>query len=452
MGKNMISRRTILRGFGTAIALPWLEAMTSKPALGSGVFHGAHNQAPIRAAFMYVPNGMHMEDWTPDDKGTGYQLPRTLKELQKHKEHFNVLSGLTLNGGRSLGDGPGDHARSVASFLTGAHPKKTNGANIKNGQSIDQFIAEAIGKQTRLPSLELGTEASAKAGNCDSGYSCVYTSNMSWRTETSPMAKEVNPRKVFERLFGSEDAQAAEQMNHVREKYRKSILDFAQEEAKSLHKKLGNGDRRKLDEYLYAVREIERQLDSVEKLDTVESEVPDFPRPKGMPREFADHVKLMLDMMVLAFQTDSTRVATFMFTNAGSNRPYRNLDIKRGHHTLSHHGRNKEKQAQIAKINRYHCSLFNYFLDRLSSIKEGEGTLLDNSMIVYGSGIGDGNRHNHHDLPILLAGKGGGQIETGRHLQYRRDTPLTNLYLTMLNKMGVQVDSFSDSSGLINNL
>lgn len=452
MNKNTISRRTVLHGFGTAIALPLLEAMSPNAALGSGVARGAVKQAPVRAAFMYVPNGMHMQDWKPRQTGTDYEMPRTLKELEKHRDHFNVLSGLTLNGGRALGDGPGDHARSVASFLTGAHPKKTHGANIRNGQSVDQVVAEAIGKQTRLASLELGTESSAKAGRCDSGYSCVYTSNMSWRTETSPMAKEVNPRKVFERLFGSEDAQAAQKMNHLREKYRKSILDFAQEEANSLHKKLGTGDRRKLDEYLYAVREIERQLETVEKLDTDESEVPDFPRPKGMPREFADHVKLMLDMMVLAFQTDSTRVATFMFTNAGSNRPYRNLDIRRGHHDLSHHGRNEDKQKQIAQINRYHCSLFNYFLDRLSSIQEGERTLLDNSMIVYGSGIGDGNRHNHHDLPILLAGKGGGQIETGRHLSYRRDTPLTNLYLTMLNKMGIGAESFSDSTGLIKDI
>jgi hypothetical protein len=452
MTQNLISRRTILRGAGIAIGLPWLEAMSSNAVLGSSSMIGIPKAAPVRAAFLYVPNGMHMPDWKPKETGTDFELPKTLQQIEKHRHNINVLSGLSLNGGRALGDGPGDHARSVASFLTGAHPFKTNGANIKNGQSVDQAAAEKIGKHTKLPSLELGTESSAKAGNCDSGYSCVYTSNLSWRTETSPVAKETNPRKVFERLFGGQDAQAAAKMNHLREKYRKSILDFAQEEANSLHTRLGTGDRRKLDEYLYAVRQIEQRLESVEKLDQVETYVPDFPRPEGVPREYAEHVKLLFDMMVLAFQTDSTRVVSFMFTNAGSNRPYRNLGIRRGHHDLSHHGKDKDKQKQIAEINRFHCSLLGYFLDQMSSIKEGERTLLDNSMILYGSGISDGNRHNHDDLPILLAGNAGGQIETGRHIKYRHDTPLTNLYLTMLDKLGAPTKTFGDSTGPIENL
>ena len=443
MSNHKLTRRTVLRGLGAAIALPWLEGMTSTTraaisADGSG--------APLRLAYFFVPNGMHMPDWVPDQEGPLEKLPAIMQPLAEHKSRLTVLSGLTLNGGRALGDGPGDHARCVASYLTGAHPYKTDGKNIKNGISIDQAAAVVVGDQTRFPSLELGTEPSSQGGRCDSGYSCVYTSNMSWRTPTSPMTKETNPQALFDRLFGSGEVAEDQQGQQRRSRYRKSILDLVSDEAQDLQKRLGSADRRKLDEYLYAVRQIERDIDQSEKLETMETGVDDFPRPAGRPKEFADHIRLMMDLMVLAMQTDSTRVMTYMFTNAGSNRSYPNIDVRAGHHNLSHHGNDKEKQAQISKINQHHAMIFCHFLDRLAATPDGDGTLLDHSMIMYGSGLADGNRHAHHDLPILLAGGACGTIKPGRHVHYRKDTPLANLYLAMLHRLGDQANSFSDST------
>jgi hypothetical protein len=402
---------------------------------------------PLRAAFLFVPNGMQMPDWTPAEEGQLTALPPILQPLEAYRSSLTVLSGLTLNGGRALGDGPGDHARCVASFLTGAHPHKTDGKDIRNGISVDQEAANAIGHHTRFPSLELGTEPSSQGGRCDSGYSCVYTSNMSWRTATSPMTKESNPRAVFDRLFGTGRPEEDLQGLTRRARYRKSILDSSAEEAQGLRRKLGSRDQAKLDEYLYAVRQIEGRIDQMEKLTRGESGVPDFPRPAGVPKQFDDQVRLLLDMMVLAMQTDSTRILTFMFTNAGSNRGYPDIGVPSGHHTLSHHGNDPEKLAQISKINRHHVTLLAHFLDRLAASEEAGGTLLERSMIVYGSAIGDGNRHNHDHLPILLAGHGSGTIKPGRHLRFPEETPLTNLYLGMLRRMGVEAESFSDSSG-----
>jgi len=443
MPDHKLTRRTVLRGLGTAIALPWLEGMTSTAraavsADGSG--------APLRLAYFFVPNGMHMPDWVPEQEGPLEKLPAILQPLAEHKSKLTVLSGLTLNGGRALGDGPGDHARCVASYLTGAHPYKTDGKNIKNGISIDQAAALVVGGQTRFPSLELGTEPSSQGGRCDSGYSCVYTSNMSWRTPTSPMTKETNPQALFDRLFGSGEVAEDQQGQQRRSRYRKSILDLVSDEAQSLQKRLGSADRRKLDEYLYAVRQIERDIAQSEKLDTTETGVDDFPRPAGRPKEFADHVRLMMDLMVLAMQTDSTRVMSYMFTNAGSNRSYPSIDVRAGHHNLSHHGNDKEKQAQISKINQHHASIFCHFLDRLASTPDGDGTLLDHSMIMYGSGLADGNRHAHHDLPILLAGNACDTIKPGQYIRYPKDTPLANLYLGMLRRLGDEANSFADST------
>ena len=421
MSNHKLTRRTVLRGLGAAIALPWLEGMTSTTraaisADGSG--------APLRLAYFFVPNGMHMPDWVPDQEGPLEKLPAIMQPLAEHKSRLTVLSGLTLNGGRALGDGPGDHARCVASYLTGAHPYKTDGKNIKNGISIDQAAAVVVGDQTRFPSLELGTEPSSQGGRCDSGYSCVYTSNMSWRTPTSPMTKETNPQALFDRLFGSGEVAEDQQGQQRRSRYRKSILDLVSDEAQDLQKRLGSADRRKLDEYLYAVRQIERDIDQSEKLETMETGVDDFPRPAGRPKEFADHIRLMMDLMVLAMQTDSTRVMTYMFTNAGSNRSYPNIDVRAGHHNLSHHGNDKEKQAQISKINQHHAMIFCHFLDRLAATPDGDGTLLDHSMIMYGSGLADGNRHAHHDLPILLAGGACGTIKPGAAMfHYRKGHP-----------------------------
>ncbi len=442
-----ISRRTILRGMGTALSLPLLQAMIPRTALGTAV-----GESPKRLAFIYVPNGMHMPDWTPDSEGPLDKLPSTLQPLEKHKSRLNVLSGLTLNGGRALGDGPGDHARSVASFLTGAHPQKTDGKDIRNGISVDQVAADKIGRQTRFASLELGCEPSSQGGRCDSGYSCVYTSNMSWRSETQPMAKEINPRSVFDRLFGNEVDVERKKSRTLRDENRKSILDFVQEDASSLKRRSGAVDKQKLDEYLHAVREIERRVEESEKLASRETDVPDFPRPAGVPADKDEHIRLMFDMMVLAMQTDTTRVLSFMITNAGSNRSYREIGASEGHHSLSHHGGNKDKQAKIAKINRHHVTQLAYFFDKLAAVKEGERSLLDNSMIVYGSGLGDGNRHNHDDLPILLAGAGGGAIKAGRHLEYRKDTPLTNLYLSLLDYAGAPTEKLADSTGRLDGL
>ena len=399
-----ISRRIALRGLGTAIALPWMEAMTSPAPLIAGFTNRVPvERAPVRMAFLYVPNGMHMPDWTPQGPGgRDFELQSIMKPVAQFKKKMNVITGLSLKGAKALGDGGGDHARSVAAFLTGAHPKKTHGSDIKNGISVDQIAAAKIGHLTKLKSLELGTEGSSTGGRCDNGYSCLYTSNVSWRTDRSPIPKEINPVAVFERLFGSDKRGENAQALAKRDAKRKSILDFVHGEAKSLSKVLGAQDRRKLDEYLYAVRDIERRLKVTEKLTDKDEDVSNFPRPAGVPRDYGEHVKLLLDMMVLAFQTDSTRVATFMYANAGSNRAYRNLSIRDGHHSISHHGKSRTKQAKISKINTYHMTLASHFLKRLDSIKEGNRTLLDNSLILYGSGIADGNTHRHEDLPICL--------------------------------------------------
>jgi len=447
---STLSRRTVLRGLGTTVALPVLAAM-SETRLLSAV--EGENEMPLRMAFFYVPNGMHMADWTPAKDGTRFDLPPTLDRLSEHRKSFNVLTGLALDGAKAHGDGGGDHARSVASFLTGAHPRKTNGADIQNGVSVDQATAKQVGDATRFASLELGLEASAQAGNCDSGYSCAYASNMSWRGPTNPVAKEIDPAAVFDRLFGGQTEKMTRRVRSTREKYRKSVLDFVLEDAKELHKKLPAVDQRKLDEYLYSVRDVEKRLAGADRLRLSEDGVPDYPRPSGVPRELGQHAELMLDMVALAMQTDSTRILSFMFTNAGSNRSYPEIEVSQGHHSLSHHGKSEEKQANVAKINRFQIERFSYLLKRLDSILEDNGkTLLDNSMLVYGSGISDGDRHNHDDLPIILAGKGGGRIRTGRHIRYENGTPLCNLYLWMMNQMGVRERRFGDSTGQLHNL
>lgn len=451
-----ITRRTMLRGMGIAVALPWLEAMSPAAPLIANVARAGDaatsaSAPPVRMAFMYVPNGMHMSDWKPtgpDPKK--FRLKPILKPVEPFRDKMNIISGLTLDGAFAHGDGGGDHARSVASFLTGAHPKKTHGSDIRNGVSVDQVAAERIGHLTRLKSLEIGTEESSTGGQCDTGYSCLYTSNISWRTDRSPLAKEINPAAIFERLFGSEPKKTVDSRPlATKARNRKSILDFVNQEAKILHNNLGITDRRKLEEYLYAVRDIERRLGSSDKLDQNETDHTTFQRPIGVPRQYDEHVKLLLDMMVLAFQSDSTRVASFMFANAGSNRAYTNLSIKDGHHNISHHGNSRDKQQKISVINTFHMTLASHFLQRLDSIPEGDGTLLDNCMVLYGSGIADGNSHSHKDLPIAMFGGGGGTITTGRHIQLRSGTPLTNLYCSMLKRVGAPVEKFSDSNGMV---
>jgi hypothetical protein len=442
-GKSL-PRRTFLRGLGTTIALPLLDAMV--PAFAA--VNRLTSKAPCRMAFIYVPNGIDMKHWTPQAEGAGFDLPRLLEPLAAFRDDILVLSGLTLNSGRALGDGPGDHARAAASFLTGVHPRKTAGADIAAGISVDQIAARRIGSSTRFPSLELGCEDGRQAGNCDSGYSCAYSNNLSWRTPSTPMPPEVNPRLVFERLFGDSSEDPATRLK--RERYNKSILDFVSEDTKQLRGALGATDRRKLDEYLYAVREIEKRIESAER-DNKEVP-PSIERPAGVPVEYHEHARLMFDLMTVAFQADLTRVATFMMAREGSTRTYREIGVSDAHHPLTHHRGNEEMIEKVSRINRYHMEQFAYFVGRLKSIPEGDGTLLDHVMVVYGSGLSDGNRHNHNDLPVLVAGHGGGTLRTGRHIRYPDETPMTNLYMAMLDRMGVHTESLADSTGELEHL
>jgi hypothetical protein len=435
-----ISRRTVLRGLGASLALPWLEAMGPLTGWASRAASPA-TATPNRMAFLYVPNGKNMPDWTPKKEGADFDLPACLEPLRAVKDQVLVLTGLTADKARPNGDGPGDHARALAAFLTGCQPRKTDGTDIRAGTSVDQVAASRLGELTRLPSLEIGCEQGAMAGNCDSGYSCVYSSAIAWRCATQPLPKEVNPRLVFDRLFGSgPDAGLAR-----RDASRKSILDFVREDSRDLVGRLGPSDRRKLDEYFAAVRDVELRIEKAQKMP--EPKAPDFARPTGAPKEYTEHLRLMCDLLVLAFQADVTRVCTFVLANEGSNRPYRFIGVPEGHHDLSHHGNDPKKRAKIRDINRFHVGQLAYLLGRLQAIREGDGTLLDHCMVVYGSGNSDGNAHNHDDLPILLAGRGGGTIKPGRHVRYPKDTPLTNLWVALLERMKCGVPSLGDSTG-----
>lgn len=442
-----LSRRTLLRGIGTTVALPFLDAMN--PAF-SATPSRLGNQIPVRMAFSYVPNGIIMEDWTPAAPGALKALPSILEPISEFRGDVMLLSGLTHNNGRALGDGPGDHARAAASFLTGVHPKKTDGADIRNGISVDQVAAELVGGRTRFASIELGVEHGRLAGNCDSGYSCAYSNSISWRSETTPMPPEVNPRLVFERLFGRPGDSNDPVARAKRKRYEKSILDFVQQDTRKLQSELGTTDRRKLDEYLTGVREIEKRIEASEA--SAAQTTPSMDRPSGVPVDFAEHAKLMFDLQVVAFQTDQTRIATFMLAREGSNRTYREIGVPGGHHGLTHHRNDEEKIRKISKINRYHMELFSYFLKRLDSIQEGDGTLLDHSMVLYGSGLADGNKHTHHDLPVLVAGRAAGGLHPGRHMRYDTETPMANLYLTLLDRMGVHPESIGDSNGRLEHL
>jgi len=434
-----LTRRTLLRGTGVTLGLPWLEAMG--PQLAWGDAARKKEAAPNRMALLYVPNGKNMIDWTPDETGTDFQLKSIMQPLTPLQQKLLVITGLAADGARAHGDGGGDHARALASFLTGTHPKKTDGTDIRNGISVDQVAASRIGDRTRLPSLEIGTEQGAMAGNCDSGYSCVYSSTMSWRSATQPLPKEVNPKLVFERLFSSTPDAA----RRKRDQQRKSILDFVREDSRELSGRLGAADTRKLDEYFTAVRDIELRIERAATLPPVAT--PDYPVPTGIPPSYQEHIRLMCDLLVLAFQADVTRVCTFVLANEGSNKPYPFIDVPEGHHDLSHHGNQEEKKNKIRQINIFHTEQLAYLLGKLDAIEEGDGSLLDHSMIAYGSGNSDGNRHNHDDLPVLVAGGGCGTISSGRHLRLDQETPISNLWLSLLNRMDVDVAELGDSTG-----
>ena len=434
-GFQQLPRRTFLKGLGAAMALPYLEGMRPARAAGSTM------TPPVRGAFVFFPNGAIPSAWKPEQVGTDYKMSETLAPLEGFRDDLSVISGLAQDNGRAKGDGPGDHARCAASYLTGAHPFKTSGANIKVGVSVDQVAAGQIGKLTRLPSLEIGIERGRNAGNCDSGYSCAYSSNVSWKTPTTPVAKEINPRAVFDRLFGSaQDAKNRKKRN----KFRQSILDLVAADAKRLKQTLGTTDRAKLDEYFTSVREIEQRIARSEK-DAEQRRPKNFKVPKRSPRDLTEHVRLMYDLLVLAFQTDTTRMATYMLGNAGSNRTYPMVGVNSGWHSISHHRDDAAKVDQLKKIDKWHVEQFAAFLGKLRSISEGEGSLLDNCLIMYGSGLSDGNRHWHHDLPVVLAGKGGQTVKTGQHLKFEKERPLNDLFLSLLDRVGARVESIGDS-------
>ncbi len=441
-GKTL-PRRTFLQGVGATIALPFLDAMA--PALASSRVPG---KAPVRMAFVYVPNGIDMRHWNPDYEGKLGELPRILKPLEPFKDDILLFGNLTHNNGRALLDGPGDHGRCCASYLTGVQPRKTM-VDIKSGISCDQIVANRIGSQTRFPSLEIGVEDARQAGDCDSGYSCAYTNNLAWRSETQPLPPILDPRALFERLFGKGVALSPEARAR-QNKYRRSILDFVTDDTRKLQSVLGPTDQRKLEEYLSSIREIELQIEKAEK-DNAQIE-PGMEKPYGVPADFAEHFKLMTDMITVAFQADLSRVVTFLVTREGTSRPYREIGIPDGHHPLTHHRNDPVLMEKVAQINCYHMKQFASWVEKLKSIKEGDSTLLDNSMIVYGAGLSDGNRHTHDDLPTLIAGRAGNSISPGRRIVYRRETPMSNLFLTMMDRMNVRAEHFGDSTGRLEGL
>jgi len=443
--KKHLPRRTFLRGLGTTLTLPFLDAMV--PALG--ILRAAAKPA-VRLGFVYVPNGIIGANWSPTAEGAGFEFNTTMKALEPFRERVLVLSGLAQINGRSFGDGGGDHARAGATWLTGVHPKKTEGADIHASVSADQIAARELGKQTQLASLEVGVEAPSLAGGCDSGYSCAYTNTVSWRSPTTPNPMEVNPRSLFERLFGDGDSNdAASRLQSIREQ--RSILDFVKGDVDRLETRLGAGDLSKVKEYLDGIRDVERRIQKAEEQNAT-MKMPVMERPVSAPEEFVDHARLMMDLMVIAYQADMTRVITFMLAREGSNRSYREIDVADGHHSCTHHQGDLEKIAKVVKINTHHVDQFAYFINRLKSTPDGDGSLLDHSMIMYGSSISDGNQHLHTNLPVALVGGGARQLKGGRHIRYRDETPLCNLLVSLLYKAGVPTEKLGDSTGKLEHL
>jgi hypothetical protein len=440
--RKSLPRRTFLKGIGTAVALPFLDAMIPAAAKAQSLAR------PLRMAFVYVPNGIDMRHWNPAYEGTLQELPLILKSLEPFRKDITLLGNLTHNTGRALLDGPGDHGRCAGSYLTGVQVKKTV-IDIKASVSCDQLVANEIGRQTRFPSIEVGLEDARQAGDCDSGYSCAYTNNLAWRNETQPLPPILDPRSLFDRLFG-EDAGLSPEARAQRNKYRQSILDFISEDTRALQKNLGPSDQRKLDQYLGSIRDIEVQIEKAEK-DNAQID-PHMEKPYGIPQDFAEHFKLMTGMLTVAFQADLTRVVTFLVTREGSSRAYRELGISDGHHPLTHHRNQVELMDKVARINAYHAGEFSKWIEVLKSTQEPGGSILDNSMIVYGAGLSDGNAHLHHDLPTLIAGSGGNFIKTGRRIVFRKETPMCNLFLTMMDRMGCRMENFGDSTGHLTGL
>ena len=442
--RKHLSRRTFLQGMGVSIALPMLDSMV--PAFGAQ----GPSKHPVRLAFVYAPNGMIMQHWTPAQVGRNFEFTRIIKPLEPYREDLLVLSGLSHLKGEGVG---GDHARASATYLTGVGPgpKPAASSEVEIDISVDQVAAQAIGSQTRLPSLELGIEAAPMVGSCDGGFSCAYMNNMSWRDKKTPVPPETNPRLVFERLYGSFERNSDPKIQERLSGNRKSVLDYVTDRTRRLLSTLGAGDRVKVDEYLTSIRDIEKRIARIETDDR--ELTPEIPKPIGIPTIFADHARLMADLLVTAFQADITRVATLLFGKEGTSRVYPELGFTDAHHPLTHHRNRPELIEKTVQIECHHLEQFAYFIQRLKSIQDGDGTLLDHSMIVYGSSISEPNNHLHYNLPVLLLGRGDGSIKPGRHVSYPMPkTPMTNLYLSLLDRMGVHIDKLGDSTGRVDQL
>lgn len=439
--RKAIPRRVLLRGLGTALALPCLDGML--PAFADA--RTIALQSVRRLGTVYVPNGIRMDHWTPATTGSAFELPPSLKPLAGVRDRLLVLTGLSTNG---LPKNSGVHASASTKFLTDANPKSTQGSAVEAGVSLDQLVARELGQQTQLASLELGLE-SAEAGTCDIGFSCAYTNTVSWRSANTPLPMENNPRAVFERLFGdSGTTSAAAQLARIQQE--RSILDSVTQKVNRLSRTLGPRDRAKLAEYTDAVRDVERRIQKAEEQSG--RELPDLLQPTGIPATFEAHAKLMFDLQVLAYQADLTRVTTFMIGREFSGRAYPEVGAPDAHHPTSHHENDPVKLERLRRINTFHTTLFAYFLDKLRSTAEGDGSLLDHVTLIYGSGMSDGNAHFHGNLPILVVGGGSGSLKGGRHLRYPDETPLANLHLALLDTFGIRTESFGNSTGPLEGL
>ena len=435
--KKAISRRTILRGAGTAVALPLLDAMI--PA-----FAPAATTAPVkRFGVVYHPNGVIYDQWLPTGSGSQYELSPTLKGLEAFKDKTIVITGLFSDQAEPLGDGGGDHSRACGSYLTGVHVKKSDSI-VENAVSMDQIAAKAFERDTQLSSLQMTADENSLLGSCDLGYSCAYSSTLSWLTPTLPLMAENNPRVLFERMFGASDSTDA-RVRAARLEQDRSLLDSVNDRVNQLQRKLGSADNRKMNDYLTALRDVERRIQKAEEQSS--KELPDVAQPAGIPDTFEGHVRLLYDLQLLAFQSDLTRVTTFMYGREQTGRPYPQIGVPEAHHPVTHHQADPVKMDKCCKIQRHHIGLFAEYLEKLRNTPDGDGSLLDHVILLFGSGISNSDRHTHGPLPTFLVGGGGGTLKGGRHLIYPEHTPLTNLQLTLLNKLGVPAESLGDSSG-----
>jgi hypothetical protein len=435
--KKTISRRTVLRGVGTAVALPLLDAMI--PA-----FATAAATKPVRRfGVVYHPNGIIYDQWLPTGTGSAFELSPTLKGLEPFKDQVIVVTGLASDQAEALGDGGGDHSRACGSYLTGVHVKKSD-TSLENAVSMDQIVAKHFERDTQLSSLQMTADENSLLGSCDLGYSCAYSSTISWLTPTLPLMAENNPRVLFERMFGSSDS-TDPRVRAARLNQDKSLLDSVSDRVNQLQHELGAADNRKMTDYLASLRDVERRIQKAEEQSS--KELPDVARPAGIPDKFEDQVRLLYDLQLLAYQSDLTRVTTFMYGREQTARPYPQIGVPEPHHPLTHHQGNPEKMAKCAHIQRYHIGLFAEYLGKLKNTPDGDGSLLDHVILLFGSGISNSDRHTHGPLPTFLAGGGAGTLKGGRHLVYPEHTPLTNLQLTLLNKLGVPAEKLGDSNG-----